>query len=87
MAAAWPYCDAVVSAHNFEALGDLLAALRAPRAHRPSFVPPSPAGTGANADADAVTGAAPAAGPAASSSALSLPITQNLGRRWSPWRS
>jgi uncharacterized protein with von Willebrand factor type A (vWA) domain len=40
MAAAWPYCDAVVSAHNFESLGDLLAALRAPRAHRPSFVPP-----------------------------------------------
>jgi hypothetical protein len=31
MAAAWPYCDAVVSAHNFEALDDLLAALRAPR--------------------------------------------------------
>jgi hypothetical protein len=29
MAAAWPYCDAVVSAHNFEALDDLLAALRA----------------------------------------------------------
>ncbi len=42
MAAAWPYCDAVVSAHNFEALDDLLAALRAPRVHRPSFVPPSP---------------------------------------------
>jgi hypothetical protein len=40
MAAAWPYCDAVVSAHNFESLGDLLAALRAPRVHRPSFVPP-----------------------------------------------
>ena len=40
MAAAWPYCDAVVSAHNFDSLGDLLAALRAPRAHRPSFVPP-----------------------------------------------
>ena len=39
MAAAWPYCDAVVSAHNFEALDDLLAALRAPRAHRPSFIP------------------------------------------------
>jgi uncharacterized protein len=36
MAAAWPYCDAVVSAHNFEALDDLLTALRAPRAHRPS---------------------------------------------------
>lgn len=29
MAAAWPYCDAVVSAHNFESLGELLAALRA----------------------------------------------------------
>jgi uncharacterized protein len=42
MAAAWPYCDAVVSAHNFEALDDLLAALRAPRAHRPPYVPPSP---------------------------------------------
>jgi hypothetical protein len=39
MAAAWPYCDAVVSAHNFDSLEDLLAALRAPRAHRPSFVP------------------------------------------------
>jgi len=39
MAAAWPYCDAVVSAHNFEALGDLLAALRAPQVHRPSFGP------------------------------------------------
>jgi uncharacterized protein with von Willebrand factor type A (vWA) domain len=39
MAAAWPYCDAVVSAHNFESLDDLLAALRAPRVHRPTFVP------------------------------------------------
>jgi uncharacterized protein len=29
MAAAWPYCDAVVSAHNLDALEDLLAALRA----------------------------------------------------------
>jgi uncharacterized protein len=29
MAAAWPYCDAVVSAHNLDALGDLLDALRA----------------------------------------------------------
>ncbi|MBO0804739.1 MAG: VWA domain-containing protein, partial [Nocardiopsaceae bacterium] len=28
MAAAWPYCDAIVSAHNFDALDDLLAALR-----------------------------------------------------------
>jgi hypothetical protein len=29
MAAAWPYCDAVVSAHNLNALDDLLTALRA----------------------------------------------------------
>ena len=29
MAAAWPYCDAVVSAHSLDALDDLLAALRA----------------------------------------------------------
>jgi uncharacterized protein with von Willebrand factor type A (vWA) domain len=29
MAAAWPYCDAVVSAHNVDALDDLLSALRA----------------------------------------------------------
>ena len=28
MAAAWPYCDTVVSAHNFDALDGLLAALR-----------------------------------------------------------
>jgi uncharacterized protein with von Willebrand factor type A (vWA) domain len=78
MAAAWPYCDTVVSAHNFESLDDLLAALRAPRVHRPSFVPP--------ANGPAGDGAAPASGPAAAP-ALSLPITQNLGRRWSPWRS
>jgi uncharacterized protein with von Willebrand factor type A (vWA) domain len=29
MAAAWPYCDAVVSAHSLDALGDLLSALGA----------------------------------------------------------
>jgi uncharacterized protein len=29
MAAAWPFCDAVVSAHSLDALGDLLSALRA----------------------------------------------------------
>jgi hypothetical protein len=79
MAAAWPYCDAVVSAHNFAALDDLLTALRAPRVHRPSFVPPAPA-------SPADGGAAPAAVPA-SPPALSLPITRNLGRRWSPWRA
>jgi uncharacterized protein with von Willebrand factor type A (vWA) domain len=30
MAAAWPYCDAIVSAHSLDSLGDLLAALSAP---------------------------------------------------------
>src|SRR4029077_3166825 len=43
MAAAWPYCDAVVSAHNFEALDELLAALRAPAVRRPPIVPAEPA--------------------------------------------
>ena len=42
MAAAWPYCDAVVSAHNFEALDELLAALRAPAVRRPPIVPAEP---------------------------------------------
>jgi uncharacterized protein len=79
MAAAWPYCDAVVSAHNFEALDDLLQALRAPRAHRPSYVPPSAA---AVAGSDAASAPAPVAPPP-----LSLPITQNIGKRWSPWHS
>jgi uncharacterized protein with von Willebrand factor type A (vWA) domain len=35
MAAAWPYCDAVVSAHRLDALGDLLDAI-AGRAGSPS---------------------------------------------------
>jgi hypothetical protein len=84
MAAAWPYCDAVVSAHNFEALDDLLQALRAPRAHRPSYVPPSPDGVAG----PAVAAEAGAASPASATPApLSLPITQNLGHRWSPGRS
>jgi uncharacterized protein len=84
MAAAWPYCDAVVSAHNFEALGDLLAALRAPRVHRPSYVPPSlPVVAGTVA---AGTGAAAVPVPAPPPP-LSLPVTRNLGHRWSPWRS
>jgi len=30
MAAAWPYCDAVVSAHSLNALDDLTAALAHP---------------------------------------------------------
>jgi uncharacterized protein with von Willebrand factor type A (vWA) domain len=83
MAAAWPYCDAVVSAHNFEALGDLLEALRAPRVQRPSYVPQPRAGPGA---AGATAGPAEGQqhpGPAP----MSLPITQQLGRRWAPWRT
>ena len=52
MAAAWPYCDAVVSAHNFESLTDLLAALRAPRAHRPTFVLPVIGAAAADGDVD-----------------------------------
>ncbi|HWB37779.1 MAG TPA: VWA domain-containing protein [Rugosimonospora sp.] len=34
MAAAWPYCDAVVSAHRVDALGELIAALAAPHRTR-----------------------------------------------------
>jgi uncharacterized protein with von Willebrand factor type A (vWA) domain len=34
MAAAWPYCDAVVSAHRMTALADLLAALADPQRRR-----------------------------------------------------
>jgi hypothetical protein len=89
MAAAWPYCDAVVSAHNFEALDDLLAALRAPRAHRSSYVPPTVPPTPNAAPRDpAAASAGTGTGPGAAATApMSLPITQNLGRRWSPWRS
>jgi uncharacterized protein len=79
MAAAWPYCDAVVSAHNFESLDELLAALRAPRVHRPSFVPPGASGTGAAPGAAVAVGAGGA--PASQPPSLSLPITQHLGRR------
>jgi uncharacterized protein with von Willebrand factor type A (vWA) domain len=35
MAAAWPYCDAVVSAHSVHALDQLTAALAYPTRHRP----------------------------------------------------
>jgi uncharacterized protein len=89
MAAAWPYCDAVVSAHNFEALDDLLAALRAPRVHRPSYVPRTAADGDGAGSGPAPAGAAPAGSvPVAGTqpAPLSLPITQNLGRRWAPWR-
>ncbi len=36
MAAAWPYCDAVVSAHTVHALDELTAALAHPARHRPA---------------------------------------------------
>ena len=73
MAAAWPYCDAVVSAHNFEALDELLAALRAPAVRRPPIVPA----------AEPVPDAVAAAAPASSPPPMSLPITGSLSRRWS----
>jgi uncharacterized protein with von Willebrand factor type A (vWA) domain len=38
MAAAWPFCDAVVSAHSVHALDELTAALARPARHRPSSV-------------------------------------------------
>jgi len=80
MAAAWPYCDAVVSAHNFEALDDLLAALRAPARRRPPAVP---AASAVSAVPSGETGSAAAA---AQPTAFSLPLTASLGRRWSPGR-
>jgi uncharacterized protein with von Willebrand factor type A (vWA) domain len=74
MAAAWPYCDAVVSAHNFEALDDLLAALSAPKVRRPPALP-SPATSG---DPAPVGQPEPPAPPT-----MSLPITAPLARHWS----
>src|ERR1700729_425602 len=67
MAAAWPYCDAVVSAHNFESLDELLAALRAPRVQRPSFVPTLAGGGGGDGSGGGgfASGAAAGAGGAA----------------------
>jgi uncharacterized protein len=41
MAAAWPYCDAVVSAHRLDALPDLLAALADPVRQRVVGSPPA----------------------------------------------
>jgi len=76
MAAAWPYCDAVVSAHNFEALDDLLAALRSPAARRPALAPSSSAPPAPD----------PSPATAAGGQAFSLPLTTALGRRWSPGR-
>src|SRR5262249_4995137 len=93
MAAAWPYCDAGVSAHNFEALGDLLEALGSHRAHGPSYVPRPPDGSAGTDSAGRGTAGrlappddGPATGQRPAPSPMSLPITQNLGRRWTPWR-
>jgi hypothetical protein len=84
MAAAWPYCDAVVSAHNFDALDDLLAALSAPSSRgRPTVPLPvqSPEAATGLAEGDREPGpSAPASVSAIPK--MTLPITQ----RWSPWR-
>ena len=85
MAAAWPYCDAVVSAHNFESLDELLAALRAPRVHRPSFVPAltggsrcSP-GVGASCRCGRCVGRSAAAAVPADHPALRPPLNGRAG--------
>jgi uncharacterized protein len=87
MAAAWPYCDTVVSAHNFEALGDLLEALRASRVQRPSYVHPSPADTAGVIGGPAAPDGDLASGKRTAPPPLSLPITQHVSRRWTPWRA
>jgi uncharacterized protein len=88
MAAAWPYCDAVVSAHNFEALDDLLTALRSPAARQPPIVAPS-AGSASGEPASGAAqpgalGGAGGAGPAGNATprAFTLPLTQPLAERW-----
>jgi len=76
MAAAWPYCDAVVSAHNFDSLDELLAALRAPKVQRATIVASASVGGGVGGAAgDAVEASARQLPP------LSLPITRHFGRR------
>jgi hypothetical protein len=86
MAAAWPYCDAVVSAHNFDALDDLLAALSAPSS-RGRLVIPLPVQSPEAAAGLTEEGREPEPSvPAAATSTvprMTLPITQ----RWSPWRT
>jgi uncharacterized protein with von Willebrand factor type A (vWA) domain len=86
MAAAWPYCDAVVSAHNFDALGDLLAALRAPSSRGRPVIPLPVESPEAAAGLTEQGGAPEPSVPAAAAPAapkLTIPITQ----RWSPWRT
>jgi len=70
----------VVSAHNFESLDELLAALRAPAVRRPPAIP-------AGSDVPAVSSGGTAAAAAdIQPTAFSLPLTASLGRRWSPGR-
>jgi uncharacterized protein with von Willebrand factor type A (vWA) domain len=86
MAAAWPYCDAVVSAHNFDALGDLLAALRAPSSRGRPVIPLPVESPEAAAGLTEQGGAPEPSVPAAAAPAapkLTIPITQH----WSPWRT
>jgi uncharacterized protein len=86
MAAAWPYCDAVVSAHNFDALDDLLAALSAPSSRgRPALPSPvqSPEAAAGLAEGDREPVASEPAAAASAVPSMTLPITQ----RWSPWRT
>ena len=56
MAAAWPYCDAVVSAHNFDALDDLLAALRSPSPRRLPLAPVAASPAAVDAAVNAAVG-------------------------------
>jgi uncharacterized protein with von Willebrand factor type A (vWA) domain len=83
MAAAWPYCDAIVSAHNFDSLGDLLSALRSASPRRLPLAPVAQADAGGDDAAAASASAAPAAATAAGSpSAFTLPITDPLRQQW-----
>ena len=84
MAAAWPYCDAVVSAHNFEALDDLLTALRSPAIRRHPVIPAA-AGPGAPANGTTEPDSGHARADAAPR-AFNLPLTEPLTTRWTTWR-
>jgi uncharacterized protein len=87
MAAAWPYCDAVVSAHNFEALDDLLTALRSPATRRPPVAPlPSVSSPASEAASSEAAAAAAAHAADVTPSSFTLPVTAPLARRWSTRR-
>ena len=86
MAAAWPYCDTVVSAHNFDALDDLLAALSAPSSRGRPVIPlpvESPEAAAGLAEEDHEPEPSVPAAATSTVPKMSLPITQ----RWSPWRT